>query len=330
MEKIELLSKLGLKMQSLIQDEKAIVAKARVENPWFTEHWVSTSAVHWGLSLSPQHIQNWLKPYSFPSNSTKKVGIIMAGNIPFVGLHDLLSVVACGATAVCKLSSNDQTLMKWAIQILKDLDPRLQEKIVIVDNRLDKVDALIATGSDNSARYFEHYFKDIPKIIRKNRSSIAVIDKDISAEQLALLANDIFTYFGMGCRNVGKVFLPKGFDVVKMIDAFEGYKDLIHHHKYANNYTYHKAILLMNLDKHLDNGFLVLQEKEMEIKPPLSILFYTFYSDKNEIIQEFKDSDQIQCMVGKGEGLIPFGNAQKPALNDYADKVDVVDFILSI
>lgn len=323
----ELLIELGRKLSTFMDEEKAVVGNARIENPWFNEDAVRTATKQWTLALEEGNVVEWLNQYTInPMN--KKVGIIMAGNIPFVGLHDLLSVLVTGATAICKLSSNDQVLMKWVILTLHQLDSALKERVVIAEERLTGIEALIATGSNNSSRYFEYYFKDIPRLIRKNRSSVAIIDSKDTVIEYKKLASDIFTYFGLGCRNVGKVFLPTGFDIVKLIDNFEGYSDIQHHHKYANNYTYHKAILLMNLDKHLDNGFLILQEKENELKAPLSQLFYAFYEDKNELINTLKQSDEIQCIVGSDEGLIPFGDSQKPSLLDYADQVDTVEFVL--
>ncbi len=330
MKKIDLFTKLGQRLGSLMEEEKALVAKARIENPWFTDRWVAEAASNWSSSLSEEHVTQWLGSYALKSQKGKIVGIIMAGNLPFVGLHDLLSVIACDATAICKLSSSDSALMIWVIQTLIDLDPEMKNNLQITDYKLNQIDALIATGSDNSSRYFEYYFKDIPKLIRKNRSSVAIVDPEVTSEQLALLSHDIFSYFGLGCRNVGKVYLPEGYDVTKMIDAFEGFKDHIHHHKYANNYTYHKAILLMNLDTHLDNGFLILQQKDTEIKPPLSVLFYSFYTNKKQLVSEFANSDQIQCIVGDMEGLVPYGEAQKPSINDYADHIDTIQFVLDI
>lgn len=320
----------GEHIKNICTNELAIIARARVENPWFTEQMVSFASKNWGECLSASSVDNWLKDSNDIEYSAKKVGIIMAGNIPFVGLHDLLSVLVSGHKAICKLSSQDTPLMKWCIYTLYEIEPKLKNRISIAEDRLDKVDALIATGSDNSSRYFEYYFKDIPRIIRKNRSSVAVIDSDILPLEIEQLADDIFRYYGLGCRNVGKIHLPEGYDITKIIDGLEKYKDIIHHHKYANNYTYHKAILLMNLDKHLDNGFAIFQEKNDLIKPPLSTLFFSFYKDKDSLVDELMRNSNIQCIVGKGEGLVPFGEAQNPGLSNYADNVNTLEFLGSI
>lgn len=322
-----ILIEFGKEIGNICLNEKAVVARARVENPWFTDKMVTLASENWGNALQKAKVNKWLQEYSYSKEVEKTVGIIMAGNIPFVGLHDLLCAVALGFKANCKLSSSDVPLMKWAIFTLWEIEPKLKTRITIAEEKLDKVDALIATGSDNSARYFEYYFNGTPKIIRRNRSSVAIIDADTNQNDLDCLADDIFQYYGLGCRNVGKVYLPKGYDVVKLIDALHKYKDIIHHHKYANNYTYHKAILLMNLDKHLDSGFLILQEKQDEIKPPLSTLFYSYYDDKNELISKLRVNQSIQCIVGKGKGLIAYGDAQKPGLEDYADNVNTLKFL---
>jgi len=306
---------------------------ANIKNPWFTDKFIALAAKNWAAVLTPEKVHDWLKNYpnSNKENNNKTLGIIAAGNIPWVALHDILCGIAAGFIVKCKLSSNDDVLMKWAIETLIKINPALQEKLIIVENRLEKVDCLIATGTDNAARYFEYYFKDIPKIIRKNRNSVAVLDAAISADDLKLLADDVFTYFGLGCRNVSRVFFPKGFDITTLIDAFEHYNYVGNHHKFANNYTYHKAILLMNLDKHLDNGFMLFREhpaSDIGIKAPLSQLYYSFYEDKNNLLKDLKNSDTIQCIVCNDKGYTPIGGSQVPSLNDYADGVDTLEFLL--
>ena len=325
-----ILVEFGQSIAQLVQDYPSVVGRARIENPWFTEKMTSLAAQQWANMLKESEVKGWLGSIQKKANTKLNIGIIMAGNIPFVGLHDLLSVVAMNQKALCKLSSSDTPLMKWCIERLWEIEPQLKERIRIAEDKVQGIDALIATGSDNSARYFEYYFKDIPKVIRKNRSSVAIVEKTTSTEQLKALADDIFMYYGLGCRNVGKVYLPSGFQVSDFIDQLQEYEDFIHHHKYANNYTYHKAILLMNLDEHLDNGFLILQEKKGAIKPPLSTLFYEFYEDKKILLSSLMENDAIQCVVGEGEGLIPFGKSQFPELNDYADQVNTLEFLTRI
>jgi len=309
----------------------SVMHYAQIKNPWFTQKFIELAAQNWAKALTEQNVTNWLKNYNLSAinEPTKTVGIIAAGNIPWVALHDILCSIAAGFSIHCKLSSSDDVLMKWAIETLIKINPALKEKLTIVENRLEKVDCLIATGSDNAARYFEYYFKDIPKVIRKNRSSVAVLDADVSSDDLRLLADDVFTYFGLGCRNVSKIFIPTGFDITKIIDAFEHYNFVGNHNKFANNYTYHKAILLMNQDKHLDNGFMLFRE-QTDLKAPLSQLYYSFYDDKESLLQTLKQSDALQCIVCNEECYIPFGETQNPALTDYADGVDTLAFLLKI
>lgn len=302
-----------------------ILETAHVKNNWFTLDNIRKAAEGWSFALRADAVGKWLSQYPLKADD-KKVGIIMAGNIPFVGLHDLLCAIASGHRMVVKLSSQDEVLMGHLVVLLKAELPFLEDRLEISE-KLNGIDYLIATGSNNSSRYFEYYFRDVPSIIRKNRTSLAVLDGTESDSELLGLADDIYSYFGLGCRNITHLILPKNMELKRLYEAYDKYMDIVNHHKYYNNYMYHKSILLMNLTKHYDNGFMLFQEKE-DLHAPIATLNYHFYDSKAEIESYLeKHKDNIQCIVGKGEGYVPFGKAQMPEIWDYADGVDVMAFL---
>ena len=252
----------------------------------------------------------------------------MAGNIPLVGFHDFLSVLITGNKVLCKMSSNDKILLTFLIQKLIEIEPSFKDYIAITDGKLTDFNAVIATGSNNTARYFDYYFKKHPSIIRKNRNSIALITGDETPEQMQLLAKDIFTYFGLGCRNVSKILVPKNYNWDHFFNNMFVERELINNHKYANNYDYNKAVYLMSDIKLLDNEFMLLKEDE-GYSSPISVVFYEFYESVLEAKEKLaSDTDQIQCIVSKNH--IPHGETQSPNLWDYADAVDTVKFILEL
>ncbi len=329
-QRIDLLSNLGDVFGNVNPDHK-ILQEAYLYNNWFTIDMQINAIRAWGALLKQENLSNWLKKYEFSDQAEPKtVAIIMAGNIPLVGLHDLISVLASGNKAIIKPSSDDSVLIKWVVNELICINPEMENLIQFSeDHNLKNFDAVIATGSNNSHRYFEYYFKNKPNLLRKNRNSIAILTGKESPEELDKLADDVFMYFGLGCRNVSKVLLPQGYQLEPMIEAFERYKDMIHHNKYANNYTYHKAIFLMNLAPHLDNGFLILKQDE-GISSPLSVLLFQFYENLEEVkayVETHKN--EIQCVVGNTEmdGMVPFGQSQNPGLADYADGEDTLEFL---
>jgi len=307
------------------------IQEARLRNPWFTESNSLYAIDHWGRILEPDQVHTWFKSIERREGATSKnIGLMMAGNIPLVGLHDLLCVLAVGHRALVKLSSVDEVLMKHCVERLMPDYPELSNRIEFSE-QLKGIDAAIATGSNNSARYFEYYFRNIPHIIRKNRNSVAIIETGTSHHDLEELGNDIFRYFGLGCRNVTHLFLPEGFDPVALFDHWEPWADIIHHHKYANNYTYHKAILLMNLSKHIDNGFVMMQESE-SLYSPVGMLHYSFYTQVDDIEKKIAHQyDEIQCIVGKTACCnTGFGETQHPGLSEYADGVNVPAWLSGI
>jgi len=309
-----------------------LIALSQSHNGWYTPAQVHFAIKSWGDALTAENLDQWLSAYQIAEKEPKNVGLILAGNIPLVGFHDFLSVLISGNKALVKTSSNDQHLLPFLAKYIIALEPEFRDYITFVDGKLENFDAVIATGSNNTSRYFEYYFKDKPSIIRKNRNSVAVLDGNESKEDLVNLGEDIFRYFGLGCRNVSKLFVPKGYVFDLFFEALFEYQDVIHYEKYANNYDYNKAVFLMSNFKLLDNGFLTIKE-DSSYASPISSVFYEFYEDEKELFSKLHNhADQIQCIVSNEiiQNSIRFGKTQKPALWDYADNVDTIAFLLEI
>ncbi|MBA4743884.1 MAG: acyl-CoA reductase [Muricauda sp.] len=312
---------------------KEIISKAGHHNGWFTKDNILFSLKQWGDLLTEENLKDWLSNYTFNKTSDPKtVGIVMAGNIPLVGFHDFLCVLLSGNKVLAKLSSNDKVLLPYLSKYLIQQEPSLADRIGFVDGKLENFDAVIATGSNNTSRYFEYYFGNKPNIIRKNRNSVAVLTGNETEEELKSLGEDIFRYYGLGCRNVSKIYVPKEYDFDALFKALYDYNDIIHQHKYANNYDYNKAVYLMSQFKILDNGFLVLKEDE-GLSSPISVVFYSYYDDETSLRKELEAlEEQIQCVVSSKsrENEVKFGETQKPSLNDYADGIDTMEFLLQL
>lgn len=301
-------------------------------NGWFTPEQVYFAVQSWAVALTEDNLDKWLSAYDLKNVKAKTIGLILAGNIPLVGFHDFLSVLISGHKALVKMSSNDQHLLQFLGKYLISIEPKLSDYIIFTDGKLENFDAVIATGSNNTARYFEFYFKDKPSIIRKNRNSVAVLNGNESHHDLVNLGEDIFRYFGLGCRNVSKLFVPKDYNFEPFFKAIYEYKDVIFYEKYSNNYDYNKAVFLMSNFKLLDNEFITLKE-DASYASPISSVFYERYEDISEIENRLaKDSEQIQCIVSNNiiPNSIPFGKTQKPELWDYADDVDTLQFLTSL
>ncbi|WP_053404055.1 acyl-CoA reductase [Persicobacter sp. CCB-QB2] len=328
-ERIKGLAVLGQYLRGLSKAEKeGLFFSAESKNNWFTPSNVEEAFNGILLFLEASKLQELCQQHQGLSNnfSDKKIGLVLAGNIPMVGFHDLLCVLLSGHRALIKLSSQDEVLMKFIINSLKEICPPLYEQITIAE-RLNDADAFIATGSDNTARYFHHYFSKKPNIIRKNRTSLAILSGNESEEDFKGLGKDIFTFFGLGCRNISKVLVPEGYNFTPFLDALQSYKAVGDHHKYANNYDYNKSILLVNRVPHLDSGFLLLQQSEAMVSP-ISVLFYETYKTEEDIKQYLSQhQEKIQCVVGNATPYIPFGKAQAPEIDDFADNVDTLAFL---
>ncbi|MCZ8196028.1 MAG: acyl-CoA reductase [Flavobacterium sp.] len=309
-----------------------LIELSQSHNGWFTPEQVYFAINSWANALTEENLDKWLSPYDFSNVKSKTVGLILAGNIPLVGFHDFLSVLISGHKVLVKTSSNDQHLIKFLANYLISVNPEIENYITFTDGKLENFDAVIATGSNNTARYFEFYFKDKPSIIRKNRNSVVVLNGNETHEDLVNLGEDIFRYFGLGCRNVSKLFVPKNYDFQPFFKAIYEYKDVIFYEKYSNNYDYNKAVFLMSNFKLLDNEFLTLKE-DSSYASPISSVFYEYYENLEDIKKQLEnDSDQIQCIVSKGivENSIAFGETQKPNLWDYADTIDTLAFLQQI
>ncbi len=308
-------------------DIENLTVAANSRNAWFTSDNIKNALEGITHMLEEAKLSQWLGSYKLEPEVPQLVGIVMAGNIPFVGFHDLLCVLISGNVAVVKPSSDDQFLTETLVNWIFEVEPRFKKNLELRD-KLNEIDAVIATGSDNTSRYFEYYFKNIPHIIRKNRTSIAVLHCDESEEELVGLGDDIFSYFGLGCRNVSKLYTPEGYDVTQLFEHFDRHKEIIHHHKYRNNYDYYKSIYLVNKTPHLDTGFL-LTTSTNELVSPISVLYHQAYKDRSELEQILKlNQSKIQCVVEKGK--TPFGTTQRPELWDYADEIDTISFLSSL
>ncbi len=329
-QRIEAFSKLGEKLNQVQPFElQEIIENVKNQNPWFTEDNIKRSLKGITKFLNKSDLVKWTSGYNLGPKEAKNVGVVMAGNIPLVGFHDFLCILIAGHTAIIKLSSQDSILIKWATKTLISLEPEFA-KHIIFQERLNSVDAMIATGSDNTARYFEYYFRNIPHIIRKNRSSCAIIMGEESAEELKTLGIDVFSYFGLGCRNVSKLYVPEGYNFIGMLDSWATYQDIIHHHKYCNNYDYQKSILLVNGIPFLDTGYVLVTENEALVSP-ISTLYYETYTDQIDLSEKVaKQKDKLQCLVsanGWYPKSVPFGKAQSPDVWDYADYIDTLRFL---
>lgn len=312
---------------------KDLILSASNHNAWFTVAEVERALNALRHMLNQNDLETWFKDINVNAKP-KKVGLILAGNIPMVGFHDVISVLATGNIALIKLSSADDKLLPALLAVLVKIEPLLAERIVYVE-RLKDFDAVIATGSNNTSRYFDFYFGKGPHIIRKNRTSVAVIDGNESTEDLALLGHDIFDYFGLGCRNVSKLYIPENYEIKNFFEPIASFKNIIHHFKYNNNYDYNKSIYLVNLQEHYDNGFLLLKEEE-SLSSPLAVLYYETYSNIQQLEEKLKkEAQNIQCVVSNitlqlGTTVLRFGQSQHPRLWDYADNLNTIDFLMKL
>ena len=329
MNRVGELSKLGDWMVANFNEDVATTAFHK--NRWFEKKNIKIAWDAWANLLNEQNLLKWVEPYSIEKKNANDIGIVMAGNIPLVGMHDLISVLITDNKALVKLSSDDEVLFKYILKGLELVSPQLYNQVQIVE-RLADFDAVIATGSNNSKRYFQHYFGKYPNILRGSRTSCAVLTGKETADELELLTDDIFLYYGLGCRNISKIYVPKNYEIINLFPVFDKYDDLLANNKYKNNYDYIKSIYLVNGDDFYDNGFTILKESN-ELFSPVSVTFYETYENEN-VIKMLAESlkEDIQCIVSNLDipGAVPFGKAQFPELNDYADNVDTLEFLTKL
>lgn len=325
--RISLLTELGEFMQSGNPAWNAAKTRAFQHNTWFIPEFIELSVqqiVH--RYLQQGALENWVDEYDFPTETVpKKVGIVMAGNIPLVGFHDFLCCFLSGHYQYIKLSSKDPWLFPALLDFLVKKDPEAGE-MVQTASMLQHMDAYIATGSNNSARYFEYYFAKYPSLIRRNRTSIAILEGDETTEELQSLADDVFLYFGLGCRNVTQIHVPENYDFLPLLDAFRKYGWMADHNKYKNNYDYRLSLAILNKAYYMSNECLLLMENESPFSP-IAVLHYTFYKDRSDWLPPGK-TDDLQCIVGRD--FLSFGESQQPELRDYADGADTMKFLSSI
>ncbi|RNI31286.1 acyl-CoA reductase [Rufibacter latericius] len=327
--------KLGDYLRNLPEEDRNyMVRRAGEHNNFFDRPNVSAALTGIAAMLEKTKLESWIASYNLPqvNENPKKVGVVMAGNIPAVGFHDALCILISGHILQAKPSSDDPFLLPHLLNKLCEIEPAFQEQIQLV-MMLKESDAIIATGSDNTARYFEFYFAKRPHIIRKNRTSVAVLTGKETKEELTALGDDILRYYGLGCRNVAKAFVPAEYDFTAFFEAMEYKKEVVNHHKYQNNYDYNKSIYLVNGVPHLDNGFMMVTESQ-QLVSPISVLFYETYADDQELEQKLEAiQEKLQCVVSQ-EAIWPnsyaFGQAQCPSVSDYADGVDTMAFLKNL
>jgi hypothetical protein len=344
---IDVFSSLGGRLRAISSGQidaetEGVIAAASTANPWFTRDNILNALGAIGRPLIKEDLEKWLMPYAGKTGSAKAkktVGVINAGNIPAVGFYDFLCVLMSGNIYHGKNSSDDLHLLPFIASLLKKIEPWFEGRIFFVD-RISNPDAVIATGSNNSARYFNYYFGKYPHIIRKNRNGVAVLDGSETAEELSALADDLFRYFGLGCRSVSKIFVPEDFDARKLFPVFEKHNSVSQHSRYMNNYNYQRVVLMMQKFPFLENGFLILRENE-SLHSPISVLHYELYKNAEEVFKKLSaQREEVQCVAcGKDllknfklekSSLVPLGQTQNPKLWDYADGVDTMEFLIDL
>ena len=319
------------KYKSYFDKFNKITSDEIVYNQWFTQKNVLFAIKSIADELTDEKLNKWLGNYNLNNLKQKNIGVVTAGNIPLVGFHDFLSVLILNHNFIGKLSSKDNRLLKFVAELLIFINPEFKNKITFTD-KLSDFDVIIATGSDNSARYFDYYFGKFPNIIRKNRSSAAILDGNETTQDIENLGKDIFSYFGLGCRNVSKIFIPENYDLHNFFEPLEKYYDVINHNKYANNYDYNRAIFMMNNISIFDNNFVILKE-DTGYSSPIAVVYFEYYKNINTVIERLNfDKEKLQCIVTNLDinNKINFGETQKPALWDYADNIDTINFLINL
>jgi hypothetical protein len=310
----------------------ALCHEAKAHNGWFVKENIDLAFTGLQNYLQAEQLNKWLQQYDFQALIPKKIGVVMAGNIPLVGIHDFICVLLAGHHLQAKLSSQDSLLIKAIANLLIANNPKWAEKISFVDTLKD-FDAVIATGSNNTAKHFAYYFAKYPHIIRQNRTSVAALQGLEEADDLLLLGQDVLQYYGLGCRNVSKVFIPEGYDLKKLCHALMPWEKVLDNHKYQHNYDYYKSIYLVNQTPHYDTGFLLLLENE-QLFAPTSVLYYETYNSNVELYEKINQlKTNLQCVTSKNGWVpdsIPLGKAQQPNINDYADEIDTMQFLLTL
>lgn len=335
-ERIEAMVELGAYLQSEDEYLQAIMHRTYRDNQWFTiENQQKALQAIATKFLERTKLEEWVAQYDIPEQTAppRTVGLVLAGNIPLVGFHDMLSVFMAGHRAVIKRSEKDKYLLPTLVRQLEKINPATASYFTFPEV-LKGFEAVIATGSNNSARYFETYFGKYPHIIRKNRNAVAILDQKESPADLLALGQDVFQYFGLGCRNISKLYVPKGYTFEPLLEALHEFRQIVNHKKYKNNFDYHYSIYIINRMEYLANGCIMLLEKE-DIPSPIANLYYEFYDDLEQLENKLtQQQDQIQLIAAnlqlQQHPTVPFGKAQSPSLTDYADGVDTMQFLKTL
>jgi hypothetical protein len=324
-QRVELLEKLGRYITSDDAEWMMVKERANHDNGWFVPPFIDFQIHHIADEfLTTEKLQEWIAPYGLEEKiNPKNVGVVMAGNIPLAGFHDFLSVFISGHRQTIKPSSKDLQLIKGIVEKMSEWHPEVSTLVTLAD-QLKGCDAYIATGSNNSSRYFDYYFNKYPHIIRRNRTSAAILTGNETVADLEALADDVYLYFGLGCRNVTKLYVPREYDFVPLLESFKKYNWTFDVNKYKNNYDYQLAVMIINRLYYMTNGSILLVENK-SLFSPVSQLHYEVYDDMNAVTQSLEETTDVQCIVGRDH--TPFGMAQKPRLNDYADKADTLQFL---
>jgi len=335
-ERIEAFAELGRILREALDGRKNkysakienLIAGQQTINPWFTPENVRMALKSIAANLTEGKLREWTGRYPELNSDYQpvRVGVIMAGNIPLVGFHDFLSVLITGNKIIARTSTKDSELPVAIAEILYDINGYFREMIEFTDGIIKDFDAVIATGSNNTSRYFEYYFGKYYNLIRKNRNSVAILTGNEDPEELKRLGEDVFSYFGLGCRNVSKIFIPEDFDIESLKHHWEKYSDIINHTKYGNNYDYYKAVYHVNKENFYDSGYYLLKEDNGYASPVSVIYFERYKRDEDFSFLFDTENEKIQCIVGKG--ATEFGRTQWPELWDYADNKDTIEFIL--
>ncbi len=333
-ERINAFAQLSSHLKTLVSNPdnetfQSVLNTAKANNGWFIEENIIHAWNSWSEVLQKDNLEKWVSNYQIKDGMVPKtIAIVMAGNIPLVGFHDFLSVLISGNRVLAKLSSNDKILLPFLTSEILKIEARFADYITFTDEKLENFDAVIATGSNNTATYFDYYFSKYPHIIRKNRNSVAIISGEETPQQMEALSEDIFRYFGLGCRNVSKIYVPEKYDWDHFFNNMFVQKQIINNHKYANNYDYNKAVYLMSNIKLLDNEFMLLKN-DKGFSSPISVVFYENYESKETLRAKLlSEKEKIQCVVSVTD--VPFGEAQNPQLWEYADGVDTLDFLINL
>jgi len=303
-----------------------LLEMAHIYNNWFIPEFVKESLINISELLKEEGLIKFSE--TIKETTQKTVAIICAGNIPMVAFHDILCVLLSGNKALIKLSSDDNVLIPFFLKLLTHYQPEFENQILFAEGKLGAFDAVIATGSNNTAQHFKTYFGKYPHIIRKNRSSIAVLTGNESSEDLKNLGKDIFLYFGLGCRNVSKVMVPEGYSFDKFFESIVDFGFVVNNKKYGNNYDYHRAIYLLESMQFLDNNFLMIKESA-DLHSPVGVLYYQYYKNEKELTDHLKAlNGELQCIVG--DNHTPFGYSQQPVITDFADNVNTLEFLVNL